>query len=269
LKVLVVDNDRKLADSISSALEQAQVQYAPNGDIAVMMALQNRFDVIVLDATLADQDGVVVLQELRRRQVVTPVLMLAADDSVRNVVLSLDAGANDCVSKPCQINVLVARLRALMRRSKWDSCTDIGFAQGRPEGVVSILIAGDYESSRAAMARLIALRLPEAVVHVADSHRNITELCAIHMVDIVVTDLKKSPEALQKIIAEIRAVRNNVRFIVTTGSIEKDQPVRIACLEDCCVLRKPVNLEELLRAIRRSIAESGAAAAPAPTAASL
>jgi DNA-binding response OmpR family regulator len=265
LKVLVVDNDRKLTDSITSVLEQALVQYAPNGDMAITMALREQFDVIVLDAALADQDGVDVLQELRRRNVATPVLMLASNDSVRNVVLSLESGANDCVCKPCPLNVLVARMRALTRRSKWDSCADIRYAHSRPERVVSILIAGDYESSRGAMARLIALKLPEVVVHVADSQKNISELCAIHMVDIVITDLKKSPEALQKIIGEIRSVRNNVRFIVTTGSIEKDQPARLSYLEDCSVLRKPVNLDELLLAIRQHIAETDFAPAPSPS----
>lgn len=264
MKVLVVDSDRNLSDSIGSALEQAQVQYAPNGDLAVMMALQGQFDVIVLDASRAEQDGVNVLLELRRREVATPVLMLAADDSVRNVVLSLESGASDCVSKPCPLNVLQARMRALMRRSKWDSCTDIRYAQSRAHRVVSILIAGDYESARAAMARLIALRLPEAVLHVADGQKNLADLCATHLIDIVITDLRKSPEALHQMIARIRSVRSRVRFIVTTGSIEKDEPVRLDFLDDCRVLRKPLDPDEFLAAIKENIAGRSCAPTPAP-----
>ena len=258
MKVLVVDNSTDLYESITSALEQDVVRYAPDGESGLKSALDERFDVIVLDSSLSAKDGVTVLKELRQQKVATPVLFLAANDSLKNVVLSLDSGANDCVSKPYQLNVLLARIKALMRRSKWDSCTDIGYAQSRAERVVSVLIAGDYDSSRAAMARLIALRLPEVVVHVTDGQRNISELCAIHLVDIVITDLKKSPEALRNIMAQVRSVRSNVRFIVTTGSIEKDQPATIASLTDCSVFRKPVNMEELLMAIRQNIAETEA-----------
>lgn len=264
MKILVLDRDRELCDAIAAALDQDLVRYAPDGEAGLGLALDGQFDVIVADAALPVKDGISLLMELRQRQVLTPVLMLSASDSVKDTVLSLDSGAHDCVSKRCQVSVLVAHIKALARRSKWDSSPEIRYAQSRAHPVVSILIAGDYESARAAMARLIALRLPGAVLHVADGQKNLADLCATYLIDIVITDLRKSPEALHQMIARIRSVRSRVRFIVTTGSIEKDEPVRLDFLDDCRVLRKPLDLDELLAAIEENIAGRSCAPPPAP-----
>ena len=122
VKILMVDGDRGLADSINCEFKEAlcEVQYAPDGAAGLKSALENRYDLIVLDWTLPERDGLRVLKILRTRKNWTPVLMLTAEDCVSDVILSLDNGANSCVAIPFEIPVLLARMKALIRRSRWD-----------------------------------------------------------------------------------------------------------------------------------------------------
>lgn len=91
-------------------------QTCRNGREGEDEAASGEFDVIVLDVMLPDQDGLVVCRNLRRRNVATPVLMLTALSETTDKVAGLEAGADDYLAKPFDIDELVARLRALSRR---------------------------------------------------------------------------------------------------------------------------------------------------------
>jgi len=122
MKILIIDSDQDIADSIDCEFKKAhyEVHYAADGATGLTNALEEQFDLIVLDWTLPKKDGLSVLKKLRRKKNWTPVLMLTGEDSLTDVILSLDAGANSCVTVPFEVPVLLARMKALMRRSSWD-----------------------------------------------------------------------------------------------------------------------------------------------------
>jgi CheY-like chemotaxis protein len=130
MKILIVDSDRRLVDSIDCRFREAhcEVHYASDGAAGLQAALQNEFDLIVLDWTLPEKDGLGVLKKLRRQQNWTPVLMLTAEDAITDVVLSLDSGANSCVAVPFEFPVLLARMKALVRRNSWGCAPEQGQA---------------------------------------------------------------------------------------------------------------------------------------------
>jgi DNA-binding response OmpR family regulator len=119
MRVLVVEDNPKMADLVRRVLvaERFVVELAPDGATAVALAGAGSFDVVVLDRMLPDLDGADVVRVLRARGIATPVLMLTALGSVDDRVGGLDAGADDYLAKPFAFAELLARLRALARRS--------------------------------------------------------------------------------------------------------------------------------------------------------
>jgi DNA-binding response OmpR family regulator len=122
MKILIIDSDKEIADSIDCEFKKAhyEVHYAPDGAAGLKFALEDQFDLIVLDWTLPEKEGLSVLKKLRKKKNWTPILMLTAEDSLTDVILSLDSGANSCVTVPFEVPVLLARMKALIRRSIWD-----------------------------------------------------------------------------------------------------------------------------------------------------
>ncbi|MGH2830009.1 MAG: response regulator transcription factor [Actinomycetota bacterium] len=118
-RILVVDDDRKLRDMLRRALEGAgfEVDTAEDGGRALAAVSVRAPDAIVLDVLMPGVDGLGVARRLRERGDLTPILMLTARDSVPDRVQGLDAGADDYLVKPFSIEELLARLRALLRRS--------------------------------------------------------------------------------------------------------------------------------------------------------
>jgi DNA-binding response OmpR family regulator len=118
VRILIVDDERPLAETIRRGLsdEGFLVEVAHNGEDALWAATETRFDAIVLDIMLPRGNGYHVLGELRRREVWTPVLMLTAKDGDYDQTDAFDLGADDYLTKPFSFIVLVARLRALIRR---------------------------------------------------------------------------------------------------------------------------------------------------------
>ena len=119
LRVLVVDDEENIAELLRMALryEGWEVEVALTGMKAVGTAKRQRPDAVVLDMMLPDFDGMEVLRRLRGDQPDVPVLFLTARDSVEDRVAGLTAGGDDYVTKPFSLEEVVARLRALMRRS--------------------------------------------------------------------------------------------------------------------------------------------------------
>jgi DNA-binding response OmpR family regulator len=119
MRVMLVEDELKLAEAIRRVLaaERITVETAEDGLAALALAGATTFDVIVLDRLLPDLEGIDVLRLLRARGVSTPVLMLTALDTLDHRVAGLDAGADDYLAKPFAFSELIARLRALSRRS--------------------------------------------------------------------------------------------------------------------------------------------------------
>jgi two-component system response regulator MprA len=118
-RVLVVDDDPPLRRMLARTLlaEGYDVTVAADGGAALVEAERTAPDVIVLDVAMPGLDGLTVARRLRSKGVPTPILMLTARDAVPDRVAGLEAGADDYLVKPFAVAELVARLRALTRRS--------------------------------------------------------------------------------------------------------------------------------------------------------
>lgn len=118
MRVLVIEDDRRMASLLAQALKEdgSHVTVCHDGVEGLSTALSPEFDVIVLDLMLPGMDGFQVTQRLRQQGRQTPVLMLTARDSRADVVKGLDIGADDYVTKPFALDVLLARVRAAARR---------------------------------------------------------------------------------------------------------------------------------------------------------
>ena len=119
MKVLIVEDEPLLASTLAVGLraEGCVVVEASNGVDGLSHAVENDFDVIVLDIMLPGLNGYEVLRRMRTRDIWTPVLMLTAKDGEYDQTDAFDLGADDYMTKPFSFIVLVARLRALVRRS--------------------------------------------------------------------------------------------------------------------------------------------------------
>lgn len=118
MRILVVEDDVQLGEMLTEALTDRQyaVDVAKDGEAAWDLVQGLDYDLIVLDVTLPKLDGVTFCQRLRSRNSSLPVLMLTARDTVADKITGLDAGADDYVVKPFDLQELMARIRALLRR---------------------------------------------------------------------------------------------------------------------------------------------------------
>ena len=117
--ILVVDDSYDLVDLLQRVLRQQgfHVRSANDGEAGLASALANEPDLLILDVGLPARNGFEVIQELRRRGVVVPTLMLTARSDVADRVAGLNSGADDYLVKPFDSDELIARVRALLRRS--------------------------------------------------------------------------------------------------------------------------------------------------------
>ncbi|MGD1851222.1 MAG: response regulator transcription factor, partial [Cyanophyceae cyanobacterium] len=122
-KVLLVDDEMALTDSLGRVLrrEGYEVVVAGDGTAGYGLAIADVYDLFILDWMLPELSGVDLCQQLRQRGVATPVLLLTAKDTIDDRVQGLDAGADDYLVKPFELRELLARVRALIRRSQFQS----------------------------------------------------------------------------------------------------------------------------------------------------
>ncbi|MFL5427797.1 MAG: response regulator [Myxococcales bacterium] len=119
MRILLVEDDAMLGAAVRSALAKAghAVDWVQEGSAADLAVAGEPYDVVLLDIGLPDKSGLDVLRDLRRRGLRIPVLILTAQDAVRERVAGLDAGADDYLVKPFDLDELAARIRAVQRRS--------------------------------------------------------------------------------------------------------------------------------------------------------
>lgn len=120
MRILLVEDEPRVASFINKGLREQSfaVDIATNGEDALYKANISEYDLIILDVMLPLKDGYAVCRDLREQGIKTPILMLTARDGVDDRVAGLDSGADDYLIKPFDFKELLARLRALLRRSK-------------------------------------------------------------------------------------------------------------------------------------------------------
>ena len=161
MRILMVEDDQALCAAVDIHLRQQgyTVDYAHTGEDGLHFALQNAYDLILMDRMLPELDGLEAVRTLRSRGFSTPVLMLTALDGVPDRVDGLDAGADDYLAKPFAAEELLARIRALSRRPRqWES--------------TSRLSAGDLELD----TELAALRGPAGACSLSRREKQLLEL---------------------------------------------------------------------------------------------
>lgn len=127
MRVLVIEDEQKMADLIKRGLEEEgmQVETAFDGETGAQTALSGNHDLIILDLGLPGRDGLQVARDLREGGLKTPILILTAQDSTEMKVTGLDTGADDYLTKPFAFAELLARIRALLRRTHTEDTTKI------------------------------------------------------------------------------------------------------------------------------------------------
>jgi DNA-binding response OmpR family regulator len=118
VRILVVEDDKKVASFLERGLREDgySVDVAHEGAEGSLKAHVHDYDLLILDVMLPGKTGFEILSELRRRKSSVPVLLLTARDASEDIVRGLDAGADDYLTKPFSFEVLLARVRALVRR---------------------------------------------------------------------------------------------------------------------------------------------------------
>jgi two-component system response regulator PhoP len=120
MRILIIEDEIKLARNITRVLDEEYswaVDISTDGEDGLHMAMTNPYDLIILDLGLPKIDGIEVLKTLRKKGKTTPVLILTARDDTRDIVHGLESGSDDYIVKPFDMKVLIARCKALLRRS--------------------------------------------------------------------------------------------------------------------------------------------------------
>jgi DNA-binding response OmpR family regulator len=164
MRLLLVEDDRMIGESLRSALRGSgyAVDWVRDGRAADGTLVSERFDLVLLDLGLPQRDGMEVLASLRARGDATPVIVLTARDALASRVQGLDAGADDYLVKPFELDELLARIRAVIRRhsGRAEPSIEVGNVtldpsarEVRRDGVPLALSAREYAVLEALMLR--------------------------------------------------------------------------------------------------------------------
>jgi two-component system, OmpR family, phosphate regulon response regulator OmpR len=154
-RILLIEDDSRLAEMVSNYLGGAgfYVTVAPNGTTGIAYEARDAFDAVVLDLMLPDMDGLEICRRIRARAP-TPILMLTARGEPMDRVVGLEMGADDYLAKPFEPRELLARLKAILRRTRGDQATemlrfgrleiDVGARQARLDGNDALLTSHQF-----------------------------------------------------------------------------------------------------------------------------
>jgi two-component system, OmpR family, response regulator len=119
MRILILEDDRKIAEFVGNGLKQAgyTVDVQGDGEVGLHFGLNNAYDAAVIDIMLPGCDGLEVIEQWRKAQIATPVIILSAKHSVDDRVRGLQAGGDDYLTKPFAFSELLARVQALIRRA--------------------------------------------------------------------------------------------------------------------------------------------------------
>ncbi len=147
MKILVVEDEKKVASFIKRGLEEEayEVDVAYDGEEGLQKIIDGAYGLVILDVMLPKKDGLAVVTEMRAKKVLTPVLMLTAKDTVEDIVAGLNSGSDDYLTKPFAFAELLARVRALIRRSEQERGAEITFADLRLDPVTHKVWRKDKE----------------------------------------------------------------------------------------------------------------------------
>lgn len=129
MRVLIAEDKPRMAELLRRALQREGyvVSVAHDGEQALTMGMLGGLDLLVLDAMMPGRDGFDVIRQLRAAKQMTPAIMVTARDSMSDIVRGLDSGADDYLTKPFALDVLLARMRALARRGPATYPDDLQF----------------------------------------------------------------------------------------------------------------------------------------------
>lgn len=142
MRILMIEDDKALCAAVELRLKKEgyTVDLAHTGEDGLHFALQNAYDLLLLDRMLPEGDGLTVVKRLRREGLSTPVLMMTALNGISDRVDGLDAGADDYLPKPFATEELLARIRALSRRPvQWESTQHISYGDLELDAELCIL----------------------------------------------------------------------------------------------------------------------------------
>jgi heavy metal response regulator len=216
MRILVVEDEKKVSSFIKRGLEEESytVETANDGEEGLSQATEKLFDLIVLDWMLPKKDGLTVVKELRAKKIMTPVLMLTAKDSLEDIVAGLDSGSDDYLTKPFAFAELLARVRALLRRSEMDRGAEIRFSDLRLDPVTHKVWRKDREIDLTAKEYGLLeyfMRNPNQVLTrtmIADHVWDYTFDSFTNIIDVYVNYLRKKidRDADKKLIHTVRGV---------------------------------------------------------------
>lgn len=147
MKILVVEDEKKIASFIKTGLEEEKflVDVAFDGEEGYYKAINNTYDLILLDIMLPKKNGLEVLTDLRNESNNTPVILLTAMGSTENKIIGLDSGADDYLPKPFSFDELTSRIRAVLRRSSIEKSTKLICGEITLDTVTHIAIKNGVE----------------------------------------------------------------------------------------------------------------------------
>ena len=142
ISILLIEDEPDVVNFIKKGLgkESFEVSVALNGDDGLEMALNNKYDIVLLDIMIPEKNGIEVCKEIRGHGIQTPILFLTALNTPDNISLGLNSGADDYLVKPFKFNELIARIRAILRRANMEKN---GAHEPKAKYVVSNLIFDD------------------------------------------------------------------------------------------------------------------------------